>query len=230
MNVGDIMTVGAATVSPKTTIAQAAQLMLEHHISGLPVVDESGQLVGMVTEKDLLRRAELGTEPGHPHWMELVMSASALADQYVRANARTIEDVMSRDVVQVGPDMSLADLVALMEKHGFRRLPVVENGKLTGIVARSNFLRALVRRAEGAPASSADDLEIRTQIVEEIRRRGWVPTSAIEVIVTEGVVELKGAVIDERIRDALRVIAENTAGVKSVEDHIEIVPAMPGWM
>lgn len=230
MQVGDIMTVGAATVSPETTIAEAAQLMLEHHISGLPVIDADGGLLGMVTEKDLLRREEIGTEQGHAHWMELVMSASKLADEYVRAHARTVADVMTRDVVTVSPDTSLSDVVAMMEKHGYRRLPVVKDGKVTGIVARANFLRALVRRAEGTPPATADDLEIRTKIVDEIHERGWVPTSSIEVLVTNGVVELKGAVVDERIRDALRIAAENTAGVKSVEDHIEVVPAMPGWI
>lgn len=230
MNVGDIMTVGAATVSPKTMIAEAARLMLEHHISGVPVVDENGGLVGMVTEKDILRRTEIGTEQGHPHWLEIVMSATTLADEYVRANARTVEDVMSRDVISISPETSLADVVALMEKHGFRRLPVIEGGKVTGIVARSNFLRAFVRRSEGTPPSTADDLEIRSRIVEEIQKHGWVPTSTIEVLVTDGAVELKGAVIDERIRDALRVVAENATGVKSVEDHIQVVPAVPGWL
>lgn len=230
MQVGDIMTVGAATVSPDTTIAQAAQLMLEHHVSGMPVVDADGQLIGMVTERDLLRRSEIGTEQEHRHWMELVMSAGTLADEYVKAHGRKVADVMTRDVVTVAPDVSLGEVVEMMEHHGYRRLPVVRDGKVTGIVSRANFLRALVRRADPAPPVTVDDLGIRNHIVDEISRRGWVPSSSIDVTVRDGVVELKGAVIDIRIKDALRVAAENTPGVKTVEDKVELVPQMPGWM
>jgi len=230
MQVGDIMTVGAATRTPDTTIAEAAQLMLEHHISGMPVVDAEGKRIGMVTERDLLRRSEIGTEQEHRHWMELVISAGTLADEYVRAHARKVADVMSREVVTVAPDADLAEVVRLMEEHGYRRLPVVRDGKVTGIVSRANFLRALVRRADPAPAITVDDLGIRNHIVDEIHRHGWVPSASIDVTVRAGVVELKGAVIDSRIKDALRVAAENTPGVKSVEDHVELVPQMPGWI
>ncbi|MGX1307711.1 CBS domain-containing protein [Amorphus suaedae] len=230
MKVGDIMTVGAATVSPDTTIGQAAQLMLEHHISGMPVVDAEGKLLGMVTERDLLRRTEIGTEQEHRHWMELVMSAGTLADEYVRAHARKVSDVMSRDVVTISPEADLSEVVRQMEEHGYRRLPVVADGKVTGIVSRSNFLRALVRRADPAPAITVDDLGIRNHIVDEIHRHGWVPSSSIDVTVRSGAVELKGAVIDPRIKDALRVAAENTPGVKSVDDQVELVPQMPGWI
>jgi len=230
MQVGDIMTVGAATVSPDTTIAEAAALMLEHHVSGMPVVDGEGQLVGVVTEKDLLRRSEIGTEQEHRRWMELVMSAGTLADEYVKAHARKVSDVMTRDVVTVAQDTPLSEVVDLMEERGYRRLPVVRDGKVTGIVSRANFLRALVRRADSAPPITVDDLGIRNRIVEEIDRRGWVPSSSIDVTVRDGVVELKGAVIDVRIKDALRIAAENTPGVRAVEDHVELVPQMPGWM
>ena len=168
MKAGDIMTAGAATVRIDATVAHAARTMLEHRVSGLPVVDAAGKLAGIVTERDLLRRAEIGTEKHRPGWVELWLSPQASADEYVRARTRKVSDVMSTDVVTVGPETPLDEVISLMERKGFKRLPVVREGKIVGIISRANFLVALSHRIEENTAGPADDLAIRRSILGEI--------------------------------------------------------------
>lgn len=230
MKASDIMTVGAAMVHPDTKVSNAARVMLQHHISGLPVIDDDGMLVGMVTERDLLRRAELGTEHARRRWLEFLLSTGDLAAEYVHAHGRKVEDVMTSEVVSVTTDTPLADVVDLMERHGFKRLPVVRDGKVIGIVSRANFLAALSRRMGEAPPATADDRAIRARILDELHAQSWDPGAAVDVHVQEGVVELRGTVTDERVRDAVYVAAENVTGVKEVNDHLQIIPFTPGWV
>lgn len=229
MNAGDIMTFGAATVGPNTTILTAAQLMLQHGISGLPVVDDGGRLVGIVTERDLLRRAETGTEYERPRWLAFLMDPAVRAEDYIRSHGRKVSDVMTHDAESVTPDTPLPEVVALMEARGFRRLPVVRNDKVVGIVSRTNFLRVLARRLEDYAKVPADDLVIRRRILAEIEKQGWVSKSSVDVVVDGGKVELDGLVGDERVRDALHVVAENMPGVEQVVDRIRVENPMAHW-
>src|SRR6266699_3027821 len=146
MNAADIMTKPVISVGPEATIAAAAQLMQQHRISGLPVADKTGVVVGVVTEGDLLRRAELGTERHRPRWIELLIGPGRLAWDYVDAHARKVGEVMTETVVSVTPRETLPDIVRLMETRHIKRLPVIENGRLVGIVSRANLVRTLVRR------------------------------------------------------------------------------------
>lgn len=230
MKASDIMTVGAAMVHPDTRISSAARVMLQHHISGLPVIDDDGRLVGMVTERDLLRRAELGTEHARRRWLEFLLSTGDLAAEYVHAHGRKVDDVMTTEVVSVTPDTPLADVVDLMERRGFKRLPVVRDDKVIGIVSRANFLAALSRRMDEAPLASADDRIIRAKILEELHAQSWDPGAAVDVHVQDGIVELRGTVTDERVREAICVAAENVAGVKDVSDYLQTIPFTPGWV
>ncbi|WP_186420850.1 CBS domain-containing protein [Bosea sp. CS1GBMeth4] len=222
MNAGDIMTLGAATVRPDTAILTAAQLMLQHGISGLPVVDAGGRLVGMVTERDLLRRAETGTEQARPRWLAFLMDPAAQAEDYIRSHGRKVADVMTHDPESVAPETPIAEVVARMEARGFRRLPVVRDGAVVGIVSRANFLRVLARRLEDDAEVPADDLAIRRRILEEIGKQNWVSKSSVDVVVKGGKVELDGLVGDERVRDALRIAAQNVPGVQEVVDRIRV--------
>lgn len=226
MNASDIMTLGAATVRPDTAVLTAVQLMLRHGISGLPVVDDEGRLVGMVTERDLLRRAETGTEHARPRWLAFLMDPAARAEDYVHSHGRKVSDVMTHDPESVAPDTPLADVVALMEQRGFRRLPVVRNDKVVGIVSRANFLRVLARRLDDDAGAPVDDLVIRRRILDEIEKQGWVSKSSIDVVVNDGKVELDGLARDEHVRDALRVTAENMPGVRHVTDRIRVESPM----
>jgi CBS domain-containing protein len=230
MNVADVMTQKVISVTPETTIAEAAGLMLEHRISGLPVVDNSGAVVGVVTEGDLLRRTETGTERHHSRWLEFLITPGRLAEDYSRANARKVGEVMSPEVIAVAPPDSLAEVVRLMERHNIKRLPVIEGGRLAGIVSRANLVRALLHNlTESAVGNAAgSDAQIRERIMAEIAKQPWGPRASVEVRVDAGIVELYGSITDERERTALRVLSENAPGVKAVRDHLVWVEPMSG--
>ncbi|GLQ77282.1 hypothetical protein GCM10007881_07980 [Mesorhizobium huakuii] len=223
MRASDIMTMGATTVRPDTTIEHAARVMLEHRISGLPVVNAQGKLLGIVTERDLLRREEIGTARHRPRWLEIWLNRSQLAREYAQEHGREVEHVMSRDVASVGPDAPVGEIVDLMEKRRIKRLPVVSEGKVIGIVSRSNLLSALSRHVGEIPLSVVSDLEIRKRIMEEVENKAWMLDVAIDVVVHDGVVHLNGTVADENVRAAIRVAAENTSGAVRVVDNIRVV-------
>jgi CBS domain-containing protein len=229
MNVADVMTRTAITVTPETTIEAAARLLLEHRISGLPVVDPGGAVVGVVTEGDLLRRIETGTERRHSGWLEFLIAPGRLAEEYAHANARRVGEVMTTDVVAVTPEEPLAEVVRLMERHHIKRLPVIENGRLVGIVSRANLVQALLDNLpKPAGKAAAGDAEIRERILAEIAKQPWGPRASVDVRVAGGIVELYGSITDERERAALQVLAENAPGVKAVEDHLVWVEPVSG--
>ncbi len=229
MQVSDIMTRTVVTVTPETAIAEAAQLLLQHRISGLPVVDPAGTVVGIVTESDLLRRAETGTERRRRHWLEFLISPGRLAQEYADANARRVGEVMSPQVVAAAPQDTAADAVALMEKHNVKRLPVIEAGRLVGILSRADLVRALLRNLpQPAAAAVAGDDEIRERILAEIAKQPWGPRASVGVRVAAGIVELHGSITDERERTALKVLAENTAGVTAVRDNLVWIEPVSG--
>jgi CBS domain-containing protein len=225
MNVADIMTQPVISVTPETKIAEAARLMLQHRISGLPAVESKGVVVGIVTEGDLLRRSELGTERHRARWVELLIGPGRLAQDYVDAHARTVGEVMTGDVVSVSPRATLSAVVQLMEKRHVKRVPMTDDGVLVGIVSRANLVRAVVhtltRTAVADAAASPSDSEIRGRILAEINEEEpWGPRFGVDVIVENGVVELQGSITDERERAALQVLAENMPGVKKVHDQL----------
>ena len=230
MNVADVMTQKAITVTPETTIAEAARLLLQHRISGLPVVDHEGRVVGVFTEGDLLRRIETGTERRHSGWLEFLIAPGRLAEEYAHANARKVGEVMTTDVVAVAPQDPLAEVVRLMERHHIKRLPVIENGRLVGIVSRANLVQALLdnlpKPAIGGAGGSDD--EIRSRILAEIAKQPWGPRASVEIRVAAGIVELYGSITDERARVALQILAENAPGVKAVQDHLVWVEPVSG--
>ena len=232
MNAADIMTQPVVSVAPEDTIAHAARLMLQHRVSGLPVTDKSGTIVGIITEGDLLRRAELGTERRRRRWIELLIGPGRLAGDYADTHGRKVGEVMTSTVVSVRPPDALSDVVELMEKRHIKRVPVVDNERLVGIVSRANLVRALVHSLTQEAAASAkgvfSDAEIHDAIRAVINKEPWGPRFSVDVTVTNGVAELHGTVTDERERIALRVAAENVAGVKAVRDHIVWVEPTSG--
>jgi CBS domain-containing protein len=202
--------------------------MLQNKISGLPVVNADGKLIGIVTEGDFLRRAETATERRRPRWLEFLVGPGRLADDYVHTHARKIGDIMTPDPHTVTEDTSLEDVVHLMEKHRIKRLPVVRGKMLVGIVTRANLLHALASVAPTIPASAATDESIHERFMAEIERQKWAPAGFLNVIVRQGVVELWGTITDERQRQALIVAAQNIPGVKTVRDNLVWVEPMSG--
>ncbi|MER8375692.1 CBS domain-containing protein [Mesorhizobium sp. M1406] len=215
-----IMTKPVVGMDPAASIAEAAGLMLSKKISGFPVIRSDGVLVGIVSEGDFLRRGELGTQRKRPRWLEFLVSPGKAADEYVRTNGRRVEEVMSQDVVTASPDSSLAEIVELMIRHHVKRIPVVDDGKVVGIITRSDLLRVLLSVLPDRAATVIDDEQIRQSIIAELMARKWAGSDLIDVMVNEGVVKLSGAIFDERERQAAIVVAENVAGVKAVRDDL----------
>ena len=230
MKAKDVMTRSVVTIEPDATVLQAVRLMLQRQISGLPVVDKAGTLVGIVTEGDLLRRAETGTQRKRPRWLEFLIGPGRLASEYAHTHGRRIDEVMTPDPHTVGEDAPLDEVVRLMERHRIKRLPVVRGQKLVGIVSRASLLRALASVAhEVAPALPSDEA-IRDKLLAELGRQPWAPLAMIDVTVRNGIVELWGTITDERERPALVVAAENIPGVKEVRDHMAWVDATSGMV
>ncbi|HET6606017.1 MAG TPA: CBS domain-containing protein [Rhodopila sp.] len=218
MQAKDIMTTDVATVGPKQKIAEVIKCMAERHASGIPVVGADHKVCGIVTEGDLLRRAEIGTQARHSNLMTFLLGSGRLADEYVQSHTRAVEDIMTMDVATVEPDSELGDIVALMERRHVKRLPVVQDGVCIGIVSRADIVRAVGRALEAAQLEPTDDAAIRQRILDEISRCGWCREGQIEVRVMDGVVELEGVLFEERQRGALLVLAGNVPGVKSCVD------------
>ncbi len=228
MNAGHVMTPDVVSVPPDAAVGTAAQLMLQKRISGVPVIDERGHLVGILSEGDFLRRAETGTGRRRPRWIEFFMGPGRLADEYVRLSGRKVRDVMTREVRTVPPDAPLEQVVRLMERHNIKRVPVVDGGKVVGIVTRANLLHAVASFADEIAPLSAADAAIRDRLLAALKDQPWAPVTAIDVTVRNGVVRLAGIITDERQRQALRVAAENIAGVKGVEDNVVWVEPVSG--
>jgi CBS domain-containing protein len=222
-----VMSRHVITVTPETVITEAARLMLESRISGLPVVGGDGTVVGIITEGDLLRRAEIGTAIRRPRWLELLVGPVRLARDYVTANARKVGEVMTRETVSVPPDAPLAEIVRLMERHRVKRLPVIDAGRLVGIVSRADLVRALVGIGEDQAAARTDGA-IRDHILAAIAAEPWAPRCDVSIWVKDGKVELGGTFTGESERAALRILAENTPGVKDVRDRLTRVEPMLG--
>lgn len=231
MRAMDVMTTAVVTVSPDSTVQDLAKLISERGISGVPVV-ENGRLVGIVSEGDLLHRAETGTErrTARRRWRWFDTSLEEARD-YTRAHARAVRDIMTREVISVDEATDLADVATLMETKRIKRVPVLRDGMLVGIVSRANLVRAVAAiDREPATGAAGGDREIRAKLLAELNGREWARVWPEEIIVQDGVVHLW--VADTRPaeeRGALRVAAENVPGVRSVEEHVVPIPIFPAF-
>ena len=228
MRAHQVMTRKLLTVKADTSILDAARLMLQHHISGLPVLDDTGRLVGIVSEGDFTRRSEIGTQGPRIRWLDFLMGAGKSALDFVREHGRKVGEIMTRGpLFSATEDMPLEDLVRLMERRNVKRLPVVRGDTLVGIVTRSDLLRAVASLARDIPDPTADDDHIRNRVIASIEKNEWQPVQ-LGVTVRDGIVHLSGMITDERFRQAVIVAAENVAGVKLVHDHLYLFDAMSG--
>jgi CBS-domain-containing membrane protein len=227
MNARDVMSRNVISIAPDATVLQAAQMMLKHHISGLPVVDKD-KLVGIVSEGDFLRRQETKTQRRRSRWLEFLMGPGRMAEEYTRTHGSRVSEVMTTDLQTTTEDTSLEDIVRLMEKHRIKRVPVMRGAKMVGIITRANLMHAMVGLARGAKPVKASDAAIREQLMKIMQEQTWAPTAMVDVQVHDGVVELWGTILDERQRDALKVAAENIAGVKAVKDHLAWIEPVSG--
>lgn len=224
MRAADLMTRNVVTVDEEASVEEAAALMLRHRVSALPVLDRSGKLIGIVSEGDLMRRAELGTERERSWWLELITANSDLAEDYVKAHGRKVGEVMTRKPITASPNTPINEIAVLLEEHAIKRVPILDRGKLVGIVARANLLQALAGLKLAAPASKAGkDAEIREEILARLSGAPWRPW-LLNVTVHDGIAELWGIANGMEAKTAAGVTAENAPGVVSVKNHIIVRP------
>jgi len=228
MKASDVMTPDVISADPDATVLQAARYMIQHHISGLPVIDKTGTLVGILSEGDFLRRRETHTDRRPSRWLEFLMGPGKLAAQYTHTHGSKVSEVMTTNLHTVSEDTSLEKVVEMMERYRIKRVPVLRGKKIVGIVTRANLMHAMVSLARGEPKAASGDAAIRQELLKELKTEKWALASMINVVVREGVVELWGMIVDDRQREALVVAAENIPGVKQVKDHLTWVEPTSG--
>jgi CBS domain-containing protein len=220
MKARDVMVSPVITVGENETVRSVAELLIANRISAVPVVDSAGKLVGIVTEADLLHRAEVGTERPVSWWLSLISGDRALADEYVKSHARKVRDVMTRDVKTADPDTPLVEIADLFEEEHIKRVPIVSKGSdLVGIVSRANIIQAIAS-ARPKLEVSLSDATIRKTLLEELKKQPWSHVHRLNVTVTGGVVDLWGFVESEKERQAIAMAAEAIPGVTAVNDHL----------
>ena len=226
MRARDLMTMDVVTVKPDTSVKHVAQMLLRYLISAVPVVDDHDRLVGIVSEGDLMRRAEAGTERHPSWWLGLLASPEEKALEYVRSHATRVEDIMTRNVVTVDEDAPASRIAALLEEKRIKRVPVCKEGRVVGIVSRADLLHgiATAKLDQTAPGDQA----IRRAVFSRLRNETGVRDWLMNITVSDGTVHLWGGVRSESERRATRVAAETVGGVRAVEDHLTLVPNLAG--
>ena len=223
MNATDVMVRNVVTVHPETDMAEAVKLLAEHDVSALPVLDGMDNLVGMLSEADLIHRVEIGTEKHRSWWQEAVTGASTLAADFAKSHGKKVGEIMTTGVVSVSEDTPLSEIAATLERNGVKRVPVVRDGKLVGIVSRSNLIQALASVVGRVDQHDETDRQIRLELLSRLEQQSWTDFGSRNITVGDRVVHLWGLVGSEAERKALRVLAEDVPGVTRVVD--EMIPA-----
>jgi CBS domain-containing protein len=223
MKARDVMTLGVFTVKPTMSVKDVARLFVEQRISAVPVVDDQRKIVGIVSEGDLVHRSEISTQRRHPWWLVLMAGDEGLAAEYIKAHAKRVADIMTRKVITAEPDTPLQEIAAMLERYGIKRLPIVRNGRLVGIVSRANLVQAIATSGSKLDVPLSDTA-IREKVLTHLNKQNWAHTALLNVTVNSGVVDLWGFVESDTERKAIRVAAEATPGVRAVNDHMTARP------
>lgn len=220
MQVSDIMTPTVFSVKADATVAEIAELLMKHKVSAVPVLADDGTLQGIVSEGDLMRRLAEDATEDRSWWMVKLTSPQSDAREFIKVHGRTAKEIMTQDVISVSEELGLAELARLLERNRIKRAPVVRDGKVVGIVSRSNLLQAIAgERGKTATEDRLSDREIRTRVHQTLRNKDFATHGALNVIVEDGIVELWGWVESDTEREALVLAATEVPGVKDVKDH-----------
>jgi CBS-domain-containing membrane protein len=231
MKAADVMVSNVITVGPDARVQDVAELLLRHRISAVPVVGRKGEIVGIVSEGDLINRPESDTERRKPWWLDALASNEGLAAGYVKSHSRNVTDVMTQDVITATPDTPVAEVAALLERNRIKRVPIVEDGRLVGIVSRANLLQGLASLKDNALQAQPDDSAIRANVMVRLQKERWTKPALITVTVRDGTVHLWGIVESQTEKKAIHVLAEVTPGVRAVNDNLMVRPtSAQGWM
>jgi CBS domain-containing protein len=229
MKAADIMVSNVIAVLPDQSVQEVAELLLTRRISAVPVIDSAGKLVGLVSEGDLMRCADAGTERHRSWWLRILLGREGLAADYIKEHARKVADVMTHKIITAKPDTHIGDIADLLERNGIKRVPIVQDGKVVGIVSRANLLQALAAmRKQINIEKPVADSTLRSSVLSRLKAEPWARTSLINITVHDGVVDLWGMVETATEKQALRVATEVTPGVRSVNDGIIVRPMAAG--
>ena len=223
MKARDVMVRDVITIGPRDTVAHAAKLIAQNDVSALPVIDDHGRLVGLISEGDLMNREEIGTEIHHPWWIEAVTPGATLAAEFAKSHGKRVEEVMSENVITATEDTSLADIAALLERNRIKRIPILRDDELVGIVSRSNLVQALASNGATSTVSLDTNRVIREELLSRLEQQRWTDFGSRNIIVSDAKVHLWGLVGSPAERTALIALAENVPGVTEVVD--EMIPA-----
>jgi CBS domain-containing protein len=226
MKASDIMTPNVITIGPDSNVQEVANLLLSNRISAVPVVGAGGEILGIVSEGDLINRSDTSTARRKSWWLNALTSSDTLAADYVKSHSRRVSDVMTRDVVTASPDSSASEIATLLERHNIKRVPIVEGGKIIGIVSRANLLQGLASLKQRIPQTHSDDSAIRDRIMNKLKGERWARPALLTVTVQDGTVDLWGIVDSEAEKKAASVVAENTPGVRAVNNNLIMGPVL----
>jgi CBS domain-containing protein len=220
MQASDVMVRDVITVRPETDLAEAVKLLAEHDVSALPVIDGENNLVGILSEADLIHRVEIGTERHRSWWLEAVTGAATLAAEFAKDHGEKVGEIMTPELVSVAEDTPLSEIAALLERKRIKRVPVVRNGKLVGIVSRSNLIQALASVVGRIDQPAESDRQIRLELLSRLEQQSWTDFGSRNVTVGDHVVHLWGLVGSPEERKALLALAESVPGVTRVCDEM----------
>jgi CBS domain-containing protein len=220
MRAGDVMVPNVVTIHADTEVTEAVSLLADHDVSALPVVDGDGKLVGIISEADLMHRVEIGTEKHPPWWLEAVTGGSTLAEEFAKSHGKKVGEVMTSGAISVSEDTLLSEIAALLERKRIKRVPVVKDGKLVGIVSRSNLIQALASVVGRVDEHDETDRQIRLDLLSRLGQQSWTDFGSRNITVSNGTVHLWGLVGSEAERKALLALAEGVPGVVRVSDEM----------
>ena len=224
MKAHEAMTKDVITIGPSTTVREIAALLVQHRISAVPVVSDDGRAIGIVSQTDLGHRSETETEKRRKWWLELFADANTKARDYIKSHGTTAQDVMTRFIVSVSKDANLSEVAEILDTHRIRQVPVMQDGKLVGMISRADLVRKLAEATITASATRPENGVLQKAIWERIRQQRWLDTALVNIAVKDGVVELWGAVGSDEQRRALRILVEGVSGVQRVEDNVGLLP------
>ncbi len=224
MNAQDAMTKDVVTVGPEATVGEIAALLVRHRISAIPVVAENNQVVGIVSQTDLGHRSETGTEKRRKWWLDLFADADSMARDFLKSHGMRARDVMTRFIVSVGTTTPLAEVAEILDTRRIRQVPVLDGGRLVGMISRADLVRKLAEVTAAGQGAGVPSGQLQKAIWDQIKAQPWLKAAYINVTVTDGVVELYGAVDSEDQRRALRVLVEGIPGVRRVNDQVGLFP------
>jgi CBS-domain-containing membrane protein len=230
MKASDVMVSNVITVGPDARVPEVAELLLRNRISAVPVVGADGEMLGIVSEGDLLNRPESETAHRKSWWLEALTSNETLAANYVKSHSQKVTDVMTRDMLTASPETTVAEVAALLEKYCIKRVPIEKDGKIVGIVSRANLLQGLASLKDKIPRTQPNDSAIRDKVMAKLNAALWAKPALLSVTVHDGIVDLWGIVESPSEKKAVHVLAEVTPGVRAINDNLMVRPASAGWM